>query len=51
MHSAGANPFDVLESFDDVQALKEHCDYVIVLYHGGKEFYRYPSPHVTTLLS
>ena len=44
MHSAGANPFDVLESFDDVQALKEHCDYVIVLYHGGKEFYRYPSP-------
>ena len=44
MHSAGANPFDVLESFDDVQALKEQCDYVIVLYHGGKEFYRYPSP-------
>lgn len=44
MHSAGANPFDVLESFDDVQALKEHCDYVVVLYHGGKEFYRYPSP-------
>ena len=44
MHSAGANPFDVLESFDDVQKLKEQCDYVVVLYHGGKEFYRYPSP-------
>lgn len=44
MHGAGANPFDVLESFDDVQALKEQCDYVVVLYHGGKEFYRYPSP-------
>ncbi|WP_314982590.1 CapA family protein [uncultured Veillonella sp.] len=43
-HTMGANPFDVLESFDDVAALKEQCDYVIVLYHGGKEFYRYPSP-------
>ena len=43
-HSMGANPFDVLDSFDEVAALKERCDYVIVLYHGGKEFYRYPSP-------
>lgn len=43
-HTMGANPFDVLESFDEVLALKEQCDYVIVLYHGGKEFYRYPSP-------
>ena len=43
-HSMGANPFDVLDSFDEVAALKEQCDYVIVLYHGGKEFYRYPSP-------
>lgn len=44
IHHAGANPFDVLESFDHVQTLKKQCDYVIVLYHGGKEFYCYPSP-------
>ena len=43
-HTMGANPFAVLESFDEVEALKAQCDYVIVLYHGGKEFYRYPSP-------
>lgn len=43
-HTMGSNPFDVLESFDDVETLKKTCDYVIVLYHGGKEFYRYPSP-------
>ena len=43
-HTMGANPFDVLESFDEVEALKAPCEYVIVLYHGGKEFYRYPSP-------
>ncbi len=40
----GANPFDPLESPDHVAALKSQCDYVIVLYHGGKEHYRYPSP-------
>ena len=26
--------------------LKKQCDYVIVLYHGGKEHYRYPSPYL-----
>ena len=41
---AGANPFDPLESFDHISDLKRNCDYVIVLYHGGKEYYRYPSP-------
>ncbi len=40
----GANPFDPLESPDHITALKDQCDYVIVLYHGGKEHYRYPSP-------
>ena len=42
----GANPYDPLESFDHVAKLKEQCDYVIVLYHGGKEHYRYPSPNL-----
>lgn len=45
-HTMGANPFDVLESFDEVKSLKAQCNYVIVLYHGGKEFYRYPSPQL-----
>lgn len=40
----GANPFDPLESLDHISALKEICDYVFVLYHGGKELYQYPSP-------
>ncbi len=42
----GANPIDLLESFDHVYNLKQQCDYVIVLYHGGKELYRYPSPNL-----
>lgn len=44
IRTPGANPFDPLESFDHVSLLKQDCDYVIVLYHGGKELYRYPSP-------
>lgn len=43
---AGANPFDPLESLDHINQLKEKCDYVIVLYHGGKEHFRYPSPYL-----
>lgn len=42
--TAGSNPYDPLYSFDDVADLKKDCDYVIVLYHGGKEYYPYPSP-------
>lgn len=42
----GANPYDPLVSFDHVSELKTCCNYVIVLYHGGKEFYRYPSPEL-----
>ena len=45
-NKAGANPFDLLESFDHISVLKEECNYVIVLYHGGKEHYRYPSPNL-----
>ncbi len=40
----GVNPYNPLQSFDDVAELQKKADYVIVLYHGGKEYYRYPSP-------
>ena len=42
----GANPFDPLETPDQISALKSNCNYVIVIYHGGKEHYRYPSPQL-----
>ena len=45
-NTPGANPFDPLESLDHIKNLKSKCDYVIVLYHGGKEHYRYPSPYL-----
>lgn len=42
----GSNGFDALESLDEIAELKSKVDYVIVLYHGGKEHYRYPSPYL-----
>lgn len=41
---AGANCFDPYSSFDDISTWKKDCDYLIILYHGGIEHYRYPSP-------
>lgn len=43
---AGANPIDLLESFEHISSLKSKSDTVIVLHHGGKEHYRYPSPEL-----
>lgn len=40
----GANPFEPCVSLREISNLADNHDYVIVLYHGGKECYRYPSP-------
>lgn len=42
----GANPIDYLETPDLVERTKKQCDYLLVLYHGGKEYYQYPSPEL-----
>ena len=41
----GANGFSYYKNICEIQELKETVDYVIVIFHGGKEFYRYPSPN------
>ena len=40
----GANPFDYIDSYKCIEDNKNNCDFIIVLYHGGKEYYPYPSP-------
>lgn len=42
----GANPFDPFDTPDHIRTLKKECDFVVVIYHGCKEYYRYPSPLV-----
>ena len=42
----GARPFDEFETMEDIREAKRNADYVVVIYHGGKEHCRYPSPRL-----
>lgn len=42
----GAREFDPYDTMDDIEEAKKGADYVIVIYHGGKEDTRYPSPRL-----
>ena len=41
---AGAHLYDEYQVCKDISGLKQDCDYVIVVYHGGAEKFRFPSP-------
>ena len=45
----GAYAVDYLETPDEIMEFKKQVDYLIVLYHGGKEYFRYGSPEVMKL--
>jgi poly-gamma-glutamate capsule biosynthesis protein CapA/YwtB (metallophosphatase superfamily) len=40
----GANLFDVYTDYDQIESFKKDVDYLIIMYHGGIEYYPYPSP-------
>lgn len=42
----GATPFEALDIVDTIREIKTSCDCLIILYHGGKEYYEYPSPEL-----
>lgn len=42
----GSRPWDEFETLDDIREAKKDADRVIVIYHGGKEHCRYPSPRL-----
>jgi len=44
--TAGANPLDLVNLSDRIRDIKSNCDRLIVLYHGGREHYAYPSPEL-----
>ena len=39
----GTRPFNEFDTMEDIRKAKADCDKVIVIYHGGKEYCRYPS--------
>jgi poly-gamma-glutamate synthesis protein (capsule biosynthesis protein) len=47
-HGAGANPYDTIKAYYDIQKEKQENDFVIVIYHGGLEYQFYPTPEMVT---
>ena len=42
----GANPLNEAKNYREIENAKNNCDYLIVAFHAGKEFYRFPSPNL-----
>lgn len=42
----GANPFSPYKAFGDIREAKKQADLVIVFYHGGIEYFPYPTPRI-----
>ena len=42
----GANPMDLVETFNTIKSLQKKVDKIIVIAHGGNEFYHLPSPRL-----
>lgn len=45
----GARPYDEYDTMEDIREARKSADRVIVIYHGGKEYCRYPSPRLYRL--
>lgn len=41
---SGANALDICITLSDIYEAKQKCNYLIVLYHGGKEEFRFQTP-------
>ena len=44
--ATGVLGYDDFDTIEDIRLNSNNCDFLIVLYHGGKEFYQYPSPRL-----
>ncbi len=49
-NSPGSNPLDPISNYSDIKQAKSEADYVIVIVHGGHEFYNLPSPRIKSTL-
>jgi poly-gamma-glutamate capsule biosynthesis protein CapA/YwtB (metallophosphatase superfamily) len=44
--SWGANPMDIIDVTKAISVAKKQCDFIVMLIHGGKEHYPYPTPYL-----
>ncbi len=42
-NKAGANPLNIVENVRQIRKAREVCDFVLVIVHGGHEFYHLPT--------
>lgn len=42
----GANPLDLIRNYNDIHEARKESDIVVVVFHGGNEFYELPSPRI-----
>ena len=45
-NKAGANPLNPISQYYSIQEAKKEADYVLVIVHGGHEYYQLPSPRM-----
>lgn len=45
-NKCGANPLDLIDYVRNVRAQRDNFDFLIVLIHGGNEYYPFPSPRL-----
>ena len=43
---SGANPIDIISNINQIRKAKETSDFVIIIIHGGHEYFHYPSPRM-----
>ena len=48
-HTPGAWPVDPLSNYYQIKQAKQKADFVLVLLHGGNEYYELPSPNLIKL--
>ncbi|MFU8844229.1 MAG: CapA family protein [Bacteroidales bacterium] len=46
MESGGSHPMDIIDNARLIKSEKENADFVIVIIHGGHEYFHYPSPRI-----
>jgi hypothetical protein len=49
INDSGANPLDVIENARQISEAKLHADHVIIIVHGGHEYFNLPSPRMQKL--
>jgi poly-gamma-glutamate synthesis protein (capsule biosynthesis protein) len=45
-NGAGSAPLDLIDNFRQIKEARSKADYVIVIVHGGHEYYQLPSPRM-----